>query len=443
LRPFAARFVSLLVLSALLAATGGNRSQAETKAAPAPARTNAATTVRPIAVNVTPAQSRAVQRTVETSGSVLANDEMQAKSEQPGTVARLHVDLGDRVAIGTVLADYDRREFLLAVDQAQADLGAAQQTLARAQGTAVASEAALKRTRDSKPMLEADVSRAESQAEFSRMEMERAQQLHKRELIASRDVDNARNQLNIAAAQAESARTMAAQYPDQVRSADAQYNSDLAAVRAAAAQVKQREAALGLAQKRLGDTTIRASLAGLVAKRHVSAGEYIKENTPLFTIVVANPLKYVGTVPERQAPDLKTGQTLRLGVEAFGDRVFAGTVTRVAPAVDVATRTLTVEARVPNGDGALRPGFFAKGHVLVREDPAAVFVPSEAVTSIAGITKVFVVANGKAVERLVRPGTRQGTWVEIPEGVKAGETVAITNLAALFNGAPVELAPAR
>ena len=437
------RAVSLLVLPALLAATACNRSQADTKAAPPPARTNAAATLRPIAVNVTPAQSRAVQRTVETSGSVLANDEMQAKSEQPGTIARLHVDLGDRVAVGSVLADYDRREFMLAVDQAQADLGAAQQTLARAQATAIAGEAALRRTRDSKPMLEADVARAESQAEFARMEMERAQQLHKRELIASRDVENARNQLNIAAAQAESARTLAAQYPDQVRSSDAQYNSDLAAVRAAAAQVKQREAALGLAQKRLGDTTVRASLAGLVAKRHVSAGEYIKENTPLFTIVVANPLKYVGTVPERQAPDLKIGQTLRLGVEAFGDRVFAGSVTRVAPAVDVATRTLTVEARVPNGDSALRPGFFAKGHVLIREDPSAVFVPSEAVTSIAGITKVFVVTNGKAVERLVKPGTRQGTWVEIPEGVKAGETVATTNLAALFNGAPVELAPAR
>jgi RND family efflux transporter MFP subunit len=440
LKPLPSRFASLLVLPALLAAGAAcSRSQAEpARAAPAPAAT-----VRPVAVDVTAAQSRPVQRTVETSGSVLAADEVQAKSEQPGTIALLRVDLGDRVAAGAVLAEYDRREFQLAVDQAQADLAAAEQALARARATAVASEAALKRTRDSQPMLEADVARAESQLEFMRTEMERTQQLHRRELIAAREVDNARNQLNIAAAQAATARTLAAQFPDQVRSADAQYNSDLAAVRAAAAQVKQREAALGIAQKRLGDTTVKASLAGLVAKRHVSAGEYVKENTPLFTIVVANPLKYVGTVPERQAPDLRPGQTVRLGVEAFGDRVFTGTVTRVAPGVDVTTRTLTIEARVPNGEGALRPGVFAKGVVLGRQDPAAVFVPSEAVTSIAGITKVFVVANGKAVERLVKPGTRQGTWVEIPEGVKAGEAVAVSNLAALFNGAPIELAPAR
>jgi RND family efflux transporter MFP subunit len=440
LKPLPSRFASLLVLPALLAAGAAcSRSQAE----PARAAPASAATVRPVAVDVTAAQSRPVQRTVETSGSVLAADEVQAKSEQPGTIARLRVDLGDRVVAGAVLAEYDRREFQLAVDQAQADLAAAEQALARARATAVAGEAALKRTRDSQPMLEADVARAESQLEFMRTEMERTQQLHRRELIAAREVDNARNQLNIAAAQAATARTLAAQFPDQVRSADAQYNSDLAAVRAAAAQVKQREAALGIAQKRLGDTTVKASLAGLVAKRHVSAGEYVKENTPLFTIVVANPLKYVGTVPERQAPDLRPGQTVRLGVEAFGDRVFTGTVTRVAPGVDVTTRTLTIEARVPNGEGALRPGFFAKGVVLVRQDPAAVFVPSEAVTSIAGITKVFVVANGKVVERLVKPGTRQGTWVEIPEGVKAGEAVAVSNLAALFNGAPIELAPVR
>jgi multidrug efflux pump subunit AcrA (membrane-fusion protein) len=198
--PIAIR-LSMLLLSALPATTACNRSQAETaRAAPAPA--DGAIAVRPIVVTVAAAQSRPVQRTVETSGSVLAADEVQAKSEQPGTIARLRVDLGDRVEAGAILGDYDRREFQLAVDQGQADLAAAQQALARAQATAVASEAALRRTRDSRPVLEAEVARTQSQFEFMRSEMERTQQLHKRELIAAREVDNARNQLNIAAAQA-------------------------------------------------------------------------------------------------------------------------------------------------------------------------------------------------------------------------------------------------
>jgi multidrug efflux pump subunit AcrA (membrane-fusion protein) len=93
----ATRLLSALLLPALLAATACNRSQAETGKAPAAPSTAPAPTFRPIPVNITPAQSRPVQRTVETSGSVLAGDEVQAKSEQPGTIARLRVDLGDRV----------------------------------------------------------------------------------------------------------------------------------------------------------------------------------------------------------------------------------------------------------------------------------------------------------------------------------------------------------
>jgi cobalt-zinc-cadmium efflux system membrane fusion protein len=395
--------------------------------------------LRPIAVTTARAEARAVQRAVETSGSLTAWDEVVAKSEQPGTIARLHADLGDRVAAGAVLAEYDRREFQLAVDQAQADLNGTRELLARARANATATEAQLRRVRDTLTTLEADVARAQSQLDWAGSEMERAKQLFAKDLIAARDVDNARNQSNIAAAQLTQAKMAVTQHPDQVRAAEAQLLSDQAAVKNAAALVRLREATLGLAEKRLGDTTVRAPLAGLIAKRHLSAGEFVKENTALFTIVVANPLKYVGTVPERQAPELREGKTVRLTVEAYGDKAFAGTVTRLAPTVDVQTRTLVLEARVPNQDGALRPGFFAKGSVLTRQDPAAVFVPGESVTSIAGVTKVFVAADGKAQERLVKLGARQGTWVEIAAGVRAGETVATSNLAALFNGAPVEL----
>jgi membrane fusion protein (multidrug efflux system) len=118
-------------------------------------------------------------------------------------------------------------------------------------------------------------------------------------------------------------------------------------------------------------------------------------------------------------------------------------VTRVAPAVEVQTRSLALEGRVANGDGRLRPGFFAKGVVLSRKDPAVAFVPAEAVVYFVGISKVFVVANGKVEERLVRAGTRQGAWVEVADGVKSGETVAVSNLSQLFNGAPVTVLESR
>jgi RND family efflux transporter MFP subunit len=428
------RWFALLATALALAGSACSRSQAE-----APAKPGGAPAAGPRAIPITVgrAETRAVQRSVETSGSLLAGEEMLAKTEQSGTIAKLFADLGDRVAAGATLAEYDRREFQLAVDQAQADLNAAREALARSQATAAATEASLQRVKDNVASLDADVARAQSQVDWARSELERNQQLFAKEIIAARDVDNARNQYNTAAAQLTMMKTAAAQHPDHVRVAEAQLRSDRAAVRAAEATVKQREAALGLVEKRLGDTRVKASISGSIAKRHVSAGEFVKDNTPLFTIVITNPLKYAGTVPERQAPELKVGQTLRLSVEAYPGKAFTGTITRLAPAVDVATRTLAVEARVPNDANALRPGFFAKGNVLTREDPSVVVVPSDALMNVVGLNKVFVIADGKAQERQVRPGARQEGILEILQGVKAGETVATSNLPALYHGAAV------
>jgi multidrug efflux pump subunit AcrA (membrane-fusion protein) len=105
----------------------------------------------------------------------------------------------------------------------------------------------------------------------------------------------------------------------------------------------------------------------------------------------------------------------------------------------VQTRSLALEGRVANGDNRLRPGFFAKGVGLTRMDATAAFVPAEAVVYFVGISKIFVVGDGKVAERIVRAGSRQGAFVEILDGVKAGETVAVTNLSQLFNGAPITL----
>src|SRR4029453_10692028 len=114
-------------------------------------------------------------------------------------------------------------------------------------------------------------------------------------------------------------------------------------------------------------------------------------------------------------------------------------VTRISPAVEVQTRSLALEGRVGNADNRLRPGFFAKGKVMTKKDAAAAFVPAEAVVYFVGISKVFVVMNGQVEERVVRAGSRQGALVEILDGVKPGETGAVSNLSQLFNGARVPL----
>ena len=435
------RWLSCLPLCMALAALGAcSKSDAQSppaaKAAPAPAAPGA---IKPIPITVARAEAREVQRSVETVGSLVAWQETQVRTEQPGTIARLHADLGDSVARGKVLAEYDAREFELAVAQAEADLLSARQSASRARTTVGSSEVALRRTRDALSALQAEVARNRSQVEWAKSELERNQELFRRELIAARDVDSARNGYNVAAAQLAVAENVIALHPDQVRIAEAQIESDLAAQRVADAEVARREATLGIVRKRLGDTSIRAPFAGLIAKRLVNAGEYVKENTGVFNLVALDPLKYTGTVSERYAPELRIGQRIELTVEAYPGLSFPGQVTRLSPSVEVQTRSLALEGRVGNADGRLRPGFFTKGVVLSRKDTAVAFIPAEALVYFVGISKVFVVTNGKAQERIVKAGARQGAWVEVSDGVKPGETVAASNLSQLFEGAPVTL----
>jgi RND family efflux transporter MFP subunit len=369
------RVLSLLALSFLLWGCGQSQAQDPAK--------KSGGERKPLPVTVTRVETRAVQRSVETVGSLLAWEESQVKAEVPGTVDKILADLGDRVKAGQVLATVDAREFRLQVEQSEAGLRMAKETRER----------------------------MTAEQEEAKANLERAEELYRRELIAAQERDRWRTQY-------------------RVTQAISQTN---------VADIQRMEAALGVSHKKLQDATIRARITGAVAKRHVNVGEFVKDGAPLFTLVVADPLKYTGTVSERYAPELRGGQALELTVEAHPGQIFAGQVTRVAPAVDVQTRSLSLEARVPNADGRLRPGFFAKGAVLARKDEAVTFVPAEAVTYFVGITKVFVVANGKAEERLVKAGARQGGWIEIAEGVKAGEAVATTNLSQLFNGAPVSV----
>lgn len=409
--------------------------------APGAAKGGAAPEPAPLRVTTAAVEGRIVERSVDTVGSLLAWEEAVVRSQVSATIVRLHVDLGDAVREGQPLADLDRREADLTIDQLAADLAGARESLARAHAGADASRANLERVRENRRALAADLERTRADAEWKRRELERTQELRAKDLIATRDVDQARALSQAADALVQMAETALAQHTDQLRGADAQLAADLGAVKGAEALIRQREAAIELGRQRLTDTVVAAPLTGVVAKRHVVVGEFVKDNTPLFTVVATDPLKYAGTVAERAAPEIRAGQEVRLAVEAFGARAFAGQVTRVAPVVDLPTRTLALEARVPNGQGLLRPGFSARGTVLIRRDARVAFVPAEALLYVVGISKVFVVAEGRAQERLVKAGLREAGWVEIPEGVKPGETVATSGLAQLYDGAPVTTEP--
>lgn len=429
------RTLAAMALLALISAgCGGDKSSA------APPKGGKSAVPQGLTITAARVEARTVQRTVETSGSLLAWEEVVLNTAVPGTVARLLVDLGDRVRAGQVVAELDQREFALAVEHGEAALQAARDNLLRARAQVEASRANLQQVRNSRKSWEANLNRAKAVLEEAQLNLERSRKLLEGQYIAQRDFDAARTQYESALAQHQTAQVEMGQYPDRVRVAEAQLQSDLSAAQVAESEVKRREAELGISRKKLADATLRAPIQGAIARRHVNAGEFLKENTAVFTIVRSDPLKYTGTVPERAALEVRPGQDVRLQVDPVPGRTFQGRATRVSPAVDVVNRTVALEAEVPNPQGQLKPGLFARGVVEIRRDAGVAFAPEAAVSYFVGITKVFVVTDGKVEERAVKVGGKQDGMVEIFEGVRPGEQVATSGLAQLYDGAPARVA---
>jgi len=208
----------------------------------------------------------------------------------------------------------------------------------------------------------------------------------------------------------------------------------------AEAQAAQSESALNLAKKKFEDTIVTAPIYGEIKKRHVSKGESIKDKVPLFVIVRTDPLKFYGTIAEKFSPQIKVGQNINIQVEAYEDKTFTGRIERVSPAIDLETRTLTLEAMIPNSKGILKPGFFAKGIIATITENNVSFVPESAVYSSVGIIKLFVIEADIAKEKNIKLGLKDNNLVEVSNGVKPGDVVAVSSLDRLYDGVKVKTA---
>jgi RND family efflux transporter MFP subunit len=363
----------------------------------------------PLPVTVTPVRAQEVSRQIELVGTLEANDQVTVAAEIDGQIAAMEADLGDRVALSQVLARINEAEFRYAVDSAEGNLT---QALARL---------GLK----SMPPPQFDVNetssvvRAKAELDEAQVNFKRMETLFDDKVISAQEFDAAETRYKTALATHQGAMEQA---------------------KAMVADAAIKAAQLAMARKKLQDTTIRAPLSGAISKRSVAAGEYVKVGAPLFTIVQENPLKLRGMVPEKFAPQIHPGQIVEARVDSFPDNSFRGKLVRVSPASDVSSRSFMVEGLVDNQERKLKPGFFAHGAVLTRIDPNALTIPQQALVTFAGVSKVYVIENDVARERIVQTGGKVGdNDVEIINGVQRGDLVAISGLTRLTNGAAVKV----
>ena len=319
-----------------------------------------------IAIDVTRPQRIALERQVDLSGTLLSPDQARVSSEVAGIVREVPVQLGTEVRPGDVLVRIDPRELELALERAESAL------------RQVEAQLGIDRTQDRQPPPDsqiASIRQAAANNDDAHAAFARAQQLSGRGLLSQVDRETAETRLKVA---------------------EANYQAALDNVHALKAGLQDRRAAYDLARKKLNDAVVRAPVAGSVAERLVQPGEYIRENTPVVTIVQMNPLKLKTAIQEKHAAMIKPGQQVQFVVEAFPGRAFTGKIAYVSPAVDQTTRTFPVEAIVENADRRLKPGFFAKGQVATHVDQNVPAVPEDAISTLAGVSTVYVIESGKA-----------------------------------------------
>jgi multidrug efflux pump subunit AcrA (membrane-fusion protein) len=354
-------------------------------------------------------QRISVQREVDLAGTLLSPDMAKVSSEVAGIIRDVPVQLGTEVRTGDVLVRIEPRELQLAVERAESALHQTEAQLGIDHS----------QVRQPPPDEQiGSVRQAVANRDEARNTFKRAEELHRRGLMSQVDYDTAETRLKVA---------------------EANYQTALDNVRSQKASLQDRRAAYELAQKKLADATVRAPVAGSVSERLVQPGEFIRENTPVATIVQMNPLKLKTAIQERHAGLIRPGQIVEFVVEAFPTRKFTGKIAYVSPAVDQATRTFPVEALIENPDRVLKPGFFAKGVVQTHLDTQVMAAPTDAISTLAGVSTVYVIENGKARQQQVTLGARQKDLVEITSGLNGNETVATTNLSQLATGVTVRL----
>jgi membrane fusion protein (multidrug efflux system) len=195
---------------------------------------------------------------------------------------------------------------------------------------------------------------------------------------------------------------------------------------------KQRED-----EARLAKTEIRAPFSGVAGLRQVSAGAYVAAGTDIARLEKIDELKLDFRVPETFVGRLRPGQSVRVQLDAYGERSFPGKVYAIEPAVDEATRTVLVRARVVNPERKLRPGMFARvwAELAVREN--AVWIPEQAIVPRGQDSFVFRVNDGKAEMVKVQTGVRKVGEVEVVRGIAAGDQVVTEGTQRLGPGSAV------
>jgi RND family efflux transporter MFP subunit len=183
-----------------------------------------------------------------------------------------------------------------------------------------------------------------------------------------------------------------------------------------------RRAELAMAQQNRQDAVLKAPFVGVIQERLVAPGSYVNVGQPVATLVRIDPLRFRAGVPERAAARVSVGQAVRVFLEGQANAVETQ-ISRISPTLDVSSRSLTIEADIDNKSGQWRSGLFAEGEILVDADQHTLAVPITSVVTFGGVEKVWTVKDNQAQPRPIRTGRRDAKFLEVLDGLQAGDVI--------------------
>jgi HlyD family secretion protein len=372
---------------------------------------------------------------IQGNGAVQAIRTNNLSPDEPGRIAELYIEEGDRVTKGQVMArmESDRlqaevKQYQAMVQKAQANLAqvkagsrpeaiaAAQARVATAQATVAMAQAKLKRTqaekRRNQVLVQQGVITVNAFEEFASQETE---------------------------AQAGLAAELAQLAEQQQNLAETQRGSRVEEIAQAAAEVAEAEAQLASVQIQLNKTTVRAPFAGIITRRYAETGDYVDSSTAASETEgatstsiaeLASGLEIEAKVPEASIGQIKLGQPVNIQVDTYGNETFEGKVRLIAPRA-VKENNVTffrVKVALVTGQGKLQSGMNTR--LTFKGEPIAnaITIPLAAVVTQAdGQTGVYLAGTeGKEQFKAIKLGTTTGDRVQILEGLTKGDRIFTT-----------------
>lgn len=395
---------------------------------------NAEGEAAPIVVTTARSEAREVPAVIHTTGSLVADESSNIAPKVAGKVANVNVNVGDFVTQGSLIAKIDdsdaRRRLASAeagVKQAVAGIRQAEARLGLGPNGSF----------NASTIPEVRQANANYQQALAQLRQAEANEKRYRDLVETGDTamityETYRTTRDTARMAANAAKENLDAQVNQAKQNNQAIASAIANAEAARTQVE-------IAKQEVTDTVVRAPFSGFITTRDVAVGEFVSSSDVLAVLIRSNPIKIQMQVAESDVASVLIGRGVSIQTDAYRDRRFSGTVTAVNPSIDLASRSAIIEARIENGDNALRAGMFATARINKEGGSTGIFVPKSAVYNhvATGSYRAFVIVDGIAKLKTIQLGAEEGDYYQILSGLNADETVATSNLDQLFEGAKV------